>query len=494
MIRHIAPHRWADAASGRLDAAQVAKLEEHAAHCPRCAAARQRVLAAREAFDDIREQDAPQLHWDHIGARIYWVTSSEQRAAGREEAGRRFAPWVAFAGAGAVAVAAVVAIGLSSGWFGGDSPGAPQVADQEVAQPAPAPAEAVHPIDVAPADEPAAQLRGVVTFAQGDVSVNGAPLTFDEPVGVGERIATGEGRVAVQFGSGSGFSLAEKSTLVLRSFDERTIELVVDGGVSVEVARRASDQRFAVIAGDRTVTVRGTAFRVEHRDGGLEVACGHGHVVLSDDAGELDLLAGDMVQLSAADAVLKARARHLRAKEIETLERIVATPMLPAWTDAETLYATSGTLQLAAPADRVVEVDGIERGQGAFLLRVMSGRHHVDADGRAGEWLEIGAGGREEVLRAAPAAGAKTRRAQVAKALGKSDSIRRCLRPLEKQGLLDGSFIVLDLGVNRDGRLGHLNIVTSNMPLDVARCVRNRVDNVALPTGPQATVRYRLEY
>ena len=92
MSRHVPPYRWADAASGKLSTAQVAKLEEHASGCPRCSQARDRVMAARGAFEDIREQDAPRMHWDHIGARIYWVTSSEQRAADREDSGRRFAP------------------------------------------------------------------------------------------------------------------------------------------------------------------------------------------------------------------------------------------------------------------------------------------------------------------------------------------------------------------------------------------------------------------
>jgi ferric-dicitrate binding protein FerR (iron transport regulator) len=498
VARHVAPHRWADAAAGRLSSAQVAKLEAHAAKCARCAEARDRVLAAREAFDDIRDQEAPQLGWDHIGARVYWVTSSERRAAGRNTDDRRFAPWLAFAGAGVLALVAVVVVGISAGWFTSTESAAPvaegRAEDRAPAQP-PAPA-AVR--DDSVDEEPAAQLRGVVTFAKGDVSVNGAPLSFDEPIGVGLRLSTGQGSVAVQFGAGTGFRLAEDSELLVRSFDERNIELVLDGEIALDIARRANDQRLAVLAGERTVTVRGTAFRVTHRKGALDVTCSRGHVVVSDRDGQLDVKAGESLHLDFGDQVLKANARHLRAREIEALDKELTVPMLPAWTDTDALFATSAALDLAAPADAAVKVDGIEYGTGAFALRVMSGRHHVETRGQPGEWVDLGAGERQVALRAPPpASSSKLRRRQVARALEKrAEKIRQlCLRREETQGILNGSYVVLDIGVERDGSLGHLNIDEHNISSESAACVRDEVDHrLNLSAGPQATVRYRLAY
>ena len=79
MTRHVAPHRFADALAGRLNPAEVAAIQRHVESCPSCLSARERIEHAVDAFADIREAEAPNLHWDHIGARIYWVTSSERR-------------------------------------------------------------------------------------------------------------------------------------------------------------------------------------------------------------------------------------------------------------------------------------------------------------------------------------------------------------------------------------------------------------------------------
>ncbi len=493
MARHVRPHRWADAVSGKLNAVQVAKLERHAAACPRCAEQRDRVLAARDAFDELREQEAPRMHWDHIGARIYWVTSSERRAAERTPS-RRLLPWLVAAGATATAAVALLVVGLTAGWWTSDDADAPLAKAAAAHEAAPAPVEVASPIEVAAADEPAARLQGVVTLAKGEVTINGAPLVFDGPVSDGERIETGAGMVAVQFGDRSGFVLGERSSLFLRRFDERGVELVVEGVVTLDIATRAANQHLSVVAGKRSVTVRGTVFRVDHRKGELEVACSRGHVVLADAAGEVDVTAGESLHVGAGVSVLAARARRLRVREIEGLREVASAHMLPAWTDADALYATSGTLRLAAGPDDRVSVDGVERGTGTFLLRVMSGRHHVEKNGQAGRWVDLAAGTQQEGLDEPKPSAPAVRRTQVAQALQKSERIVGCLRPLEKQGLLDGSFIELDLGINRDGSLGHLNIVESNMPLDVARCVRNRVDTVKFPAGPQATVRYRMEY
>ena len=71
---------------------------------------------------------------------------------------------------------------------------------------------------------------------------------------------------------------------------------------------------------------------------------------------------------------------------------------------------------------------------------------------------------------------------------------RRCFASLEKQGLAEGAFATFDIGVNRDGSLGHLNVGEDNVPSAVTHCLRAAVDGVSLPVGPKAVIRYKISY
>jgi hypothetical protein len=68
------------------------------------------------------------------------------------------------------------------------------------------------------------------------------------------------------------------------------------------------------------------------------------------------------------------------------------------------------------------------------------------------------------------------------------------MSPLAKRDLVAGSYVLFDVGVNSDGSQGHLNVVRSNVPPDVERCLRGVVDAAALPVGPEATVRFKLAF
>src|SRR4051812_13292715 len=97
MSRHVRPERWADAFAGKLDERVLADMESHADGCARCASARDRVQRASASFPSLRAEQAPDLPWDTIRARVHWSVSSERRAKQRK-ASR--APWL-FAGAAA---------------------------------------------------------------------------------------------------------------------------------------------------------------------------------------------------------------------------------------------------------------------------------------------------------------------------------------------------------------------------------------------------------
>src|SRR5690606_32534442 len=122
------------------------------------------------------------------------------------------------------------------------------------------------------------------------------------------------------------------------------IELHVQGEVSVEVSHRAAGQRFVVVAGERVVEVRGTAFEVAHEDGHVEVRCRHGLVEVRDAAdggATVEIAAGKRWAAAAGEPLTTHVPGPLTAEEIAgAIER--APAMLPAWTDAPSLLRTTG--------------------------------------------------------------------------------------------------------------------------------------------------------
>lgn len=498
MGRHVAPHRWADAAAGALNASQIAAMEEHADQCETCARARDRVRAAQQGFSDIRQGEAPRLNWEHIGARIYWVTSSERRAADRDvPPRRRRLPWIA----GSVAMAAAIAVAAVALWPDGDAEPAAVQAEVPANPPADDGDDGVRTLEVELVTEATAAraLSGLVTFRQGEVRVGGGELGLERVLRRGDVITTGaDGRVTVQFGPASGFTLAPGSTLEVRDLTERAVELVLSGDVSVDVERRPSGQRFEVHAGDHVVAVRGTAFQVRHRSGELAVACARGKVAVRGPSAEREVEAGEQIAIAAGDDLASREPVALPRTAGEVLEGEVRHRMLPVWTDPASLIDTSAVLRFDGRGSRKVSVNDQFVGRGRFEVRVMPGKVHVD-DGDGGRWVSAGA--REVVSAASPATttaprdlrkDSRLRRRQLDKALGQR--ARRCMRSLEKQGLLEGSFVVFDIGVNRAGSWSHLNISKSNLPGSAARCIRSVIDGLRLPAGPRATLRYRVGF
>ncbi|HEY1548950.1 MAG TPA: hypothetical protein VGG28_14095, partial [Kofleriaceae bacterium] len=77
-MKHVEPHRWADAFTGKLDDAEVAELDRHADACERCRVARDRVQRASSSFPALRVRQAPELSWDSIRAKVHWSVSTER--------------------------------------------------------------------------------------------------------------------------------------------------------------------------------------------------------------------------------------------------------------------------------------------------------------------------------------------------------------------------------------------------------------------------------
>ncbi len=480
--RHLRPEGLALLAAGKLGAAERAEVERHLAECAACAEAHKRVAAARVAMDAIGEAPAPELNWERLGARLNWTVSSELRRREREREGGR--PWwnrrlLPFALAGVAVCAAAIAVLL---WARQDGRGVRQAAPT----PAPAPAPVVMPTPQvpAPAPAPAVALEGVVTLLAGDVTLDGAPLTPDSALRAGGRIVTGKGRVGVQFGDKSGFVIEPQSSLTLASFDDRTVELAVDGAVTVELEHRRADQRFAVTAGGRAVEVRGTVFRVAASGGALDVVCTRGRVAVIDGSTAVEVPAGSRLALAkAAPLDGSVAAAFLDSGDID-----LRVPTLPGFLSAPTLRAQSAVLAVAARKTARVRVDGVEVGAGPVFVRATPGRHLVEV-GSLSRWVEVAAGATTQAVLTA-AVTQSERPGQVDEQLEKfRDKFLRCGNRLRKYDPNFTGSIDVEIGVGADGSVNYVSPLKGFSEADIEQCLLSIVrDQFTFPSGSEAKV------
>ncbi|HET9990840.1 MAG TPA: FecR family protein, partial [Kofleriaceae bacterium] len=456
---------------------------------------RVRVQRVSDTFPVLRQAPSPELGWDGVRARIHWTISKAKRdTESHPKVARR--AWLPILAAGAAVVAGAAGVY----WI----KRAPSPAVSVVAPPAHAPEVAAKP----------AALTALVSRLAGDVMIDGVRSASDgagfaKPLGAGTVLATGDGRIDVQFGEASAFALGPRSTLELRSFDADTIALVVDGSVDLEVAPRAKHQRFFVIAGDRTIEVRGTRFAVKHDAGGTLVSCQHGLVAVRDAANSaaaaqyLEVGTARKAFVPAQHAVTEAHAVPLTADELVTL--VTATPWsTPGWNPD--LAARTAPLEIATAAPhRAVRVDGIELGTAPFAMRVAPGRHTVESADAAGRfrragWVDVALGAHpshfeapaieEAPLPASPAAAIAARKRQLAIGLDRA-RLQQCTRRLAKSGLTD-TFVQIEITVDAGGAVNVLNIIDTDLPADTASCVHDALAETKFPAGTAATWREKL--
>jgi hypothetical protein len=477
-MKHVAPHVWADAFAGKLAEGEVAELDRHADGCTRCRTARDRVQRASSSFPVLRAQQAPELGWDSIRARVHWSVSTE-----RHEKVHRVPHVRAWIGAGVLAVGAasvVVALHVQHT----HTPAAPIAARSTVAAPKPA------------------ALAASVSRLAGDVLVDGVvpDHPFAHALAAGTVIATGRsGRIDAQFGEASAFALGPRSQLELRRFDAEVIELAVDGTVDVVVSARGKNQRFLVDAGDRVIEVRGTRFAVQHGTTGTTVACQHGLVAVRDanDAShELEVGAARKASLPAGHAIGDVHAVPLSADELAELAR--TTPWAtPGWTPD--LAARTAPLEIVGPSARMLRVDGVELGAAPFAVRVAPGRHTVEAADATGRfkragWVDVGAEparfAANIVDDAPPADGARARGTQLHAGVDHA-RLAQCTRAIAKQGLT-GAYVQIEIAVDAAGAVSFLNVLDTDLPESTATCVRDAFAAVPFGHGPAATWRERI--
>lgn len=483
MSKHVAPHRWADALAGKLTDAERAVIDAHAAECARCARAKARVRTASDSFVAIRTRTAPEIGWDAVRAKVHWTVSTERRA--KVPPPRPWIPWIAVgtvATAGMVAAVVVDRPSSPTQAVVPDHPTAPQTPRWEPARPT-----------------PHAALVGLVNRTTGDVMLDGIRPSdvFDRRLGVGTKIATANGEVDVQFGTASAFRLGPHSTLELRRFDAQAIELVIEGRLDLQVAPRTAGQRFVVHAGDRAIEVRGTQFRVEHVANATTVACRHGLVAVSDRGGPIEVASSRRLEIANTSGLTKGReAKPLSIDELATLED--ATPItLPIW-DLATL-ASSAPLEIATPGRRDVRLDGIDLGAAPLRVRVMPGRHTVEAADPQGRfrragWVDVSASTftRLEVRpEAPPTRGIEERKRQLRAGIDKP-RLDACTRKLRKQNL-SGTHVQIEIGVDAQGAVNFLNILDHDTTSATAQCIRDVLAATPFKPGVAASWRERID-
>jgi hypothetical protein len=474
-MKHVPPHRWADAFAGRIDGAERAALDQHAEECPKCRRERSRVRRASDSFSSIKNLAAPDVSWDAVRAKVHWTVSTERRA--KVPPPRPYLPWIAV---GAVAVAGFTAALV-------------------VPHPAPvvelaAPTRAPDPVPTEPG------LVGLVNRTTGEVMIDGIRTKeadlFARRLGAGTKIATATGEVDIQFGAGSAFRLGPHSTLQLRRFDARAIELVVEGRLDLQVAPRAANQRFVVHAGSRAIEVRGTQFRVEHAAGATSVACRHGLVAVTDGGGTVEV-AGERRLIVRDRRVTDERAVPLTADELATLADATPTTQ-PLWD--LTALESSAPLEITTHDRRHVRLDGIELGVAPLRIRVMPGRHTVEAADSRGRfrragWVDVNAGAAAhlEVMPepVAPTRASDVRRRQLRAGIDQA-RVDECTRKLRKQGI-SGTYVQIEIGVDAQGAINFLNVLDTDMGQASAQCIRDVLRTVTFKPGAAAQWRERID-
>jgi hypothetical protein len=365
-------------------------------------------------------------------------------------------------------------------------------------------APATTPAPIAARPEPVsvepAPLIGLVTRASGDVMLDGVrpPNLFARVLGQGNALATADGRVDVQFGGDSAFALGPMSTIKLRRFDARTIELAIDGTVDIAVAPRGDGQRFLVDAGERVIEVRGTEFRVSHDARATSVACHRGLVVVSDATGVVEVGAARRITLAAGRPVAGEQPVAMSAEDSATFDQ--APPLaLPLW-DPTALQHSSAPLEIATSGHRGVRVDGVELGLAPLRVRVMPGRHGVEATDGAGRfrragWVDVAAaprGARFEVPAETPPTGGLIERRRQLRAGIDRPRLGRCMRSIAKAGLT-GTYVQFEIAVDARGAIGFLNVLDTDLPSATATCVRDVLADVRFGNGAAATWRERMD-
>ncbi len=492
-MKHIAAHRWAALQAGTLSASEDQALRAHALACAQCRTVRDRVVAGMLEFSAIAQAPAPELRWESTRTQIHWQVAAARRTDGTATpAWFRRRNWQLAALVPAVAAVAGVWLAVRD-----TAPLRSTTATTTAMTMSPTQTQLPAAATPVPLGGWISKVQGGAVVVNGERADNDASMAalFNRTISAGATVATADATLHIQFGP-SGFGLAPHSTATLRRFDDRAVELVVDGMIDVEVTARAANQRFLIVAGTRTIEVRGTQFRVDHRSALLTVWCRHGHVVVADGARRVDVVGGMGVTLpddNSGSAATWPAASPLPDQAMAMLS--ASTPVVAATIES----AQQGSvLAINASPGRAVRVDGVDVGVGDMWLRSTQGRHRVEAGNaagrfRSGVWVDGAAqpAGQPRVVVAALVRDSdgpdnddarRIRQGQLRAGLNHQE-LAACVRAVAKQGFGD-AFVALQIKVDSRGDIAVLNAVDSDLSATIVECVRTAISHMSFPAGP----------
>lgn len=378
-------------AEARLEGRKRERVEGHLHDCAGCKTALERIENARAALKAMATFSPPPasaassarleatLRWTQTGPRPR-VSPLALSSLFESLTPRR----LGYLAAAASLTAAVSWAGYRAIRHRGEAPAAVELAAHKQA-PAPARAEGTGPRAEQPV--PVVEPReAVVTLVGGDVrlvAMDGSEARLDpgHTLREGEHVVTGkDGRLAFQWGEGSGALLEAGSELRLSRLLPRSQELGLSRGrISVRVGPHQPGESMSVRSPDHLVTVHGTWFIVSVQPRGTRVDVLEGVVEVSSSAGDAAstrLPAPSRASFHRGSGI--ADDNHaLTGREAQTLRAGSEMGLLP-WSSLAGLLDANGLVTIAPDPPAQVVVDGVAFGSSPLELRRPRGRHLVE--------------------------------------------------------------------------------------------------------------------
>lgn len=393
-MRCLSPRTLLALRADRLGQRARLRAEAHLRSCEGCQLASRRLANVQATLRDIAAATPPApgpAGGARLEATLRWTRVTGPLAA---VSARRswFSARPVFLAGGAFAALAL-AVGGVLAWRVTHRPTLVAESPAPVVQPS-APTRPAPPAD--------AMLSALVTFVGGDVQLarDGAalaPLDPAQPILPGDMLVTGaNGRVAVQWGEGSGALLSPSSRFTFSRLAPRAQVLrLQQGQIAVRVGPRQPGESLRVAAPDHTVTVHGTWFVVTARPRGTAVEVLEGVVEVAASSGD-----GASTRLPAPSQAFFARGSGIAESERalsghEAAERRAAGEMgLLGWSSFDALLDDTGLLRVDSKPSASLAVDGVSFGATPLLLRRGAGRHFVELS-RPGfdtiqRWVNVG--------------------------------------------------------------------------------------------------------
>lgn len=335
-------------AQDALSGAARGDFKSHLATCARCAETVRLSLGSRRLLAEVEPFQPSELEWRRIDRTV------GDALARRGAAPRR--PWLAFATVAAAAAAAALAVVALRG---------PDRGARERA-------------------------RALVVAAGGEVFVTGAagtsPLAALHRVEPGERVVTRAGEVLLQTGPGTGLRVQALSEVAFDRLGPDAVAVRLErgaivaevrpgaaGGASRRVAESGRAEAFAVHAGDLTVSVRGTAFRVARAPTAVDLEVARGTVSV-ERGGEEVLLAAPQ-RMTVPDGLPLSEAARSAGVSAE-MESALPLGLAEADLDAVARGRKAAAVT-SEPSGAAVHVDGTFRGLTPLSTLEEPGPHRV---------------------------------------------------------------------------------------------------------------------